>query len=160
MLRMRIPALLVAVSRTGAGCSTGATGSSTSADQESIRKTDEGILAAFARGDVDGIMAFHHPDVAKALAYDNYAVGSDAVRKNLTETLGRFRLEFIGHHVESLAIYGDTAVEQPVFTIKGTPIGGGTPFVFKGRAMVMYLRYGKSPTGWASLREIIQPATP
>jgi hypothetical protein len=59
---------------------------------------------------------------------------------------------------ESL-IQGNTAVEQTVFTIQGTPKKGGAPFLFKGRAQVVYVRYKMSPTGWASIREIIQPAT-
>jgi len=150
---------LVAISIIEAGCSTGATYVPTSADRESIRKTDDAILAAFARGDVDGIMAFQHPDVAKALTFDRYLIGRDAVREDLRGTLERFRLDFIQHRVESLAVYGDSAVEQTVFTIKGTPRDGGAPFIFRGRAMVVYLRYKKSPTGWASTREIIQPAT-
>jgi ketosteroid isomerase-like protein len=54
---------------------------------------------------------------------------------------------------------GDTAIEQSVFTIRSTPKAGGAPVIFKGRAMVVYVRYAKSPTGWASLREMIQPAT-
>jgi hypothetical protein len=28
-----------------------------------------------------------------------------------------------------------------------------------GRSMVVYVRYPKSPTGWASIREIVQPAS-
>jgi hypothetical protein len=31
--------------------------------------------------------------------------------------------------------------------------------MFKGRAMVVSVRYKKSPTGWASIREMIQPAS-
>jgi hypothetical protein len=105
-------------------------------------------------------MAYHHPDVAKALTYDKYLVGREAVRRDLSETFRLFSLEFVEHKVENLAIYGNTAVEQTAFTIKGTPRSGGTAVLFKGRAMVVYIRYEKSPFGWASIREIIQPATP
>jgi hypothetical protein len=31
--------------------------------------------------------------------------------------------------------------------------------LFRGRTQVVYVRYKRSPTGWASIREIIQPAT-
>ena len=73
-------------------------------------------------------------------------------------TLQRFNLEWKENRVESILIQGDTAVEQTVFAIKGTPKNGGEPFLFKGRAQVVYVRYKRSPTGWASIREIIQPA--
>jgi ketosteroid isomerase-like protein len=128
-------------------------------DRESLKKTSEAIRAAFARGDIEAIMAYHHPDVAKALSYDKYLIGRDAVRKDLVETLRQFNLEFSEHRVESILIEGGTAVEQTVFTIKGTPKSGGEPFSFKGRALVVYVRHEKSPTGWASIREVIQPAT-
>ena len=35
----------------------------------------------------------------------------------------------------------------------------GEPLIFKGRTMVTYVRHEESPTGWATIREIIQPAT-
>jgi ketosteroid isomerase-like protein len=69
------------------------------------------------------------------------------------------RLEFKESRVESVFFQGNTAVEESAFTIQGTPKSGGTPFEFKGRSMVVYVRYKKSPTGWASIREIIQPAS-
>ena len=78
---------------------------------------------------------------------------------DLRGTIQQFNLEFAERQVESLLIEGNTAVEQTLFAIKGTPKGGGEPFLFKGRAMVVYMRYEKSPTGWASIREMIQPAT-
>lgn len=53
---------------------------------------------------------------------------------------------------------GDTAIEVSSFAIKGTPKEGDKPFLFKGRAMVVYVRYKKGPTGLASIREVIQPA--
>lgn len=157
---MKLATVIGAASVIAAGCATSGPASAASADRESLQKTDNAILAAFARGYVEGIMAYHHPDVAKALTYNKYLIGSDSVRKDLSETLGSFRLEFIEHKVESLAIYGDIAVEQTIFTIRGMPKGTGVPFLFKGRAMVVYVRYEKSPSGWASIREIIQPATP
>lgn len=156
---MKVATLIASVSIIAVGCATSTKSIATSADRESLRRTDDAILTAFARGDVDGIMAYHHPDVAKALTYDKYLIGRDAVREDLSETLRLFSLEFVEHKVESLTIYGETAVEQTAFTIKGTPKSGGIPFLFKGRAMVVYVRYEKSPSGWASIREIIQPAT-
>jgi ketosteroid isomerase-like protein len=156
---MKLGTLIAAASIIAVGYAASTMSVSTSTDRESLQRTDDGILAAFARGDVDGIMAFHHPDVAKALAFNKYLIGRDAVRADLSETFRLFSLEFVEHKVESLTFLGDAAVEQTAFAIKGTPKSGGTPFFFKGRAMVVYVRYEKSPSGWASIREIIQSAT-
>ncbi len=117
------------------------------------------IRDAFARGDIDTIMAYHHPDVIKALGPQKYLVGRDAVKADLLGTFQAYKLEFREHRVENTFFQGNTAVEESTFTIKGTPKNGGEPFLFKGRAMVVYVRYKKSPTGWASIREIVQPAT-
>ena len=128
-------------------------------DRNALEKTSEAIRAAFARGDVATAMEYHHPDVVKALAFHKHLKGRDAVAADLRGTIQQFNLEFAERQVESLLIEGNTAVEQTLFAIKGTPKGGGEPFLFKGRAMVVYMRYEKSPTGWASIREMIQPAT-
>lgn len=127
-------------------------------DQESLRKTGEAIRTAFARGDIDAVMAYHHPDVIKALASNKYLVGREAVRAELAETFRNFRLEFVEDRVENTFFNGRTAVEESLFTIRGTPRAEGIPFLFKGRSMAVYVRDRRSPTGWASIREIIQPA--
>ncbi|GAB3782356.1 hypothetical protein GCM10028818_38040 [Spirosoma horti] len=128
-------------------------------DRASLEKTSQAIRAAFAQGDVATILSYHHPDVIKALSYTKYLNGRDAVKADLAGTFQGFTLAFEDNQVESLFIQGDTAIEQALFTIKGTPKIGGKPFIFKGRAQVVYVRYKQSPTGWASIREIIQPAT-
>lgn len=140
-------------------CFAGDTFAGPERDRNSLQKTSEGIRAAFARGDVAAIMAYHHPDVIKALGFHKYLVGRDAVEADLRKTLQQFNLEFDENRVESLLIQGNTAVEQTVFAIKSTPKSGGQPYLFKGRTQVVYVRYKKSPTGWASIREIIEPAT-
>jgi ketosteroid isomerase-like protein len=129
------------------------------ADHDAIEKTGDAIRAAFAAGDVATVMKYHHPEVVKALGYNKVLVGRDAVAADLAGGLRQYHLEFTENHVESLLIESDTAVEMTRFAIKGTPIAGGQPFLFKGRTMVVYVRYKDSPTGWASIREIIQPAT-
>ena len=131
----------------------------TADDRDSLAKTGAAIRAAFARGDIETIMAYHHPDVIKALGYNHYLVGRDAAKADLLQSLQLNHLEFKKSRVESAYFQGDTAVEESVFTIQGTPKNGAAPFLFKGRSMVVYVRYKKSPTGWASIREIIQPAT-
>ena len=103
-------------------------------------------------------MAYHHPDVIKALAPDKYLVGREAVRADLARTFRNFRLEFVDDRVESTFFNGRTAVEESLFTIRGEPLADGTPFLFKGRSMVVYVRDRRSPSGWASIREIIQTA--
>jgi ketosteroid isomerase-like protein len=128
-------------------------------DRAAVEATGAAIRTAFAVGNVDEIMRYHHPDVRKALAFQTVQVGRDAVAAGLRDTFHQFHLEFVENNVESLLIEGDTAVEQTVFAIKATPLAGGQPSVFRGRTMVVYVRYKDSPTGWASIRELIQPAT-
>jgi ketosteroid isomerase-like protein len=133
--------------------------SGTASDRDSLAKTGAALRAAFERGDIEAIMAYHHPDVIKALGSDRYLVGREAVKADLLHAFQTNRIEFKESRLESVFFQGDTAVEESQFTIQGTPKNGGAPFLFKGRSMVVYVRYKSSPTGWASIREIIQPAT-
>jgi ketosteroid isomerase-like protein len=130
----------------------------TDADRAALQRMSIDIRAAFERGDVDAILSYHHPDVVKALAFNRLVNGREALRADLTGTLSRYKLEWQENSTESLLIHGDTAIEQTVFVIKGTPKDGGAPFIAKGRAQIVYIRYDKSPSGWATIREIIQPA--
>ena len=141
-------------------CSKLSYGTELEKDQAAIEKTSVAVRAAFARGDVDTIMLYHHPEVNKGLAWNRCLVGRDAVAADLRATFQDYRLEFLEDRIESLRIHGDTAIQQDVVLIKGTPKQGGKPFLFRGRALVILVRYEKSPTGWATLHEIIQPAPP
>jgi ketosteroid isomerase-like protein len=127
--------------------------------RESLRKTGDAIRSAFAKGDVDAILAYHHPEVIKALAYQNYIVGIEALRANLLGTFQAVKLEFLENTPETTLFHEGTAVEMSLFTIKSTPKAGGPPAVSKGRSMVVYVVHPASPTGWASIRETVQPAT-
>jgi ketosteroid isomerase-like protein len=128
-------------------------------DRAALERTGEAIRAAFGRGDLDEIMAYHHPDVIKALASDKYLVGREAVRNDLMGTFRSFTLRFETSTTENIYFQGDTAVEESLFLIKGIPKREGVePFEFRGRSLVVYVRDRRSPTGWASIREIIQPA--
>jgi NAD(P)-dependent dehydrogenase (short-subunit alcohol dehydrogenase family) len=49
------------------------------------------------------------------------------------------------------------AVELGPNNIRVNPKKGGAPFLVKGRTMLVLIRYDQSPTGWATLREIVQP---
>jgi len=117
------------------------------------------IRKAFAENDLEKIRQLHHPDVEKALGYQDLKKGRKEVIDALKGTLDNFSLEFIKNDVESIFIQDDIAIEQTTFAIKGTPKKGGEPFIFKGRTMVTYTRSSESPTGWATIREIIQPST-
>ena len=128
------------------------------ADRAAIEKTSEAVRAAFARGDTPTILSYHHPDVTKALAYNKFLVGRSALEADLRSTFENYSLEFLQNDVEILSIHGGIATEQILFSIKGTPKKTGARFLFKGRTMLILVRYGKSPTGWATLREIVQPA--
>jgi ketosteroid isomerase-like protein len=127
--------------------------------EQEILDHGKAIRKAFSNGDVEKIKSLHHPEVIKALGYNDLKNGRDEVIEGLRGTLKTFKLEFIENNVESILIQGNIAIEQTKFTIKGTPKEGGDSFTFKGRTMVTYIRYNKSPTGWATIREIIQPAT-
>ena len=157
----RVPILVLpclAVAAIVSGCSAGSMHVQLNTDQNALEKTSEAIRAAFAVGDIVTIMAYHHPDVVKSLSYGNYLIGRDAVQKDIAGTLQQFNLDWKQNQVRNLLIQGDTAVELTDFVIQGTPKKQGEPFVFRGRAMIVYVRYKDSPTGWASIREIIQPA--
>ncbi|MEL7118369.1 MAG: nuclear transport factor 2 family protein [Bacteroidota bacterium] len=135
----------------------------TQVNEEKIRQeildNGQAIRDAFFEGDIEKIKTLHHPEVIKALGYNNIQKGREEVIQGVEETLSNFSLEFIENNVESILIQKDIAIEQTQFSIKGTPKDGGEPFVFSGRTMVTYVRYDDSPTGWATIREIIQPAT-
>jgi hypothetical protein len=132
-------------------------------DKQAIRQeivnNGETIRAAFATADTALIRSLHHPEVIKALGYTDIKNGREEVMTGLEETFQNFSLAFIENEIESILIQEDLAIEQSRFAIEGTPKNEGTPFVFRGRTMVTYVRYKESPTGWATVREIIQPAT-
>jgi len=119
----------------------------------------ESIREAFTAGNIEGIKKLHHPDVIKALGYNNIKVSREEVIEDIRNTLQNYKLEFIENEVEHILIQGDIAIEQSIFSIKGIPLTQGEPFVFSGRTMVTYIKYDQSPTGWATIREIIQVAT-
>lgn len=124
-----------------------------------ILKNGAIIRKAFADGDIEKIESLHHPDVIKALGFNDLKTGRDEVIKGLRATLEHFSLEFLKNEVENILIQDNIAIEQTIFSIRGIPKHGGSPFIFNGRTMVTYIKYDKSPTGWATIREIIQPAT-
>ncbi|MBE9463338.1 YybH family protein [Dyadobacter subterraneus] len=127
-------------------------------DKKDFIKTTEMIRSAFARGDVAMITSLHHPNVIKAFGGNNYVDGRDAMVKGLIQTFNSVKLEFTENKIENTLFNGDTAVETSIFTMKATPKNGRPISYSRGRAMVIYIRYKDSPTGWASIREMAQAA--
>jgi ketosteroid isomerase-like protein len=124
--------------------------------RDSLERTTKAIRDAFARGDVAAIVALHHPDVEKYFGGNNVVNGRKDLERGLTEMFRTSIMEFINNKEESFIFLGETAVETSIFTIKSTPKNGGKPTISRGRAMVVYVRYAGSPTGWASIREMAQ----
>ena len=132
--------------------------SDTSGYRKSLERTTATIRDAFGREDISAIVALHHPDVVKYFGGSNVVKGRAALEKGLVEMFRSSRMEFIDNKVESLIFAGDVAIETSIFTIRSTRKDGGEPAVSRGRAMVVYVRYKESPTGWASVREMAQAA--
>jgi ketosteroid isomerase-like protein len=127
-------------------------------DNKAFEKLRKDLGAAFINGDHMTVASYHHPDVVKALAYDKLIFGRDAVINEFKTVSQYYRLAFKEHKIESFLIHGNTATEISSFTIEGIPKGDSNPFLFKGRSMVVYVRYEPSPAGWALIRETVQPA--
>lgn len=127
-------------------------------DNKSFEKLRKDLGDAFISGDTQVVSAYHHPDVVKALSYNKLVFGRDAVVTEFSNAVKYYSLAFIEHKIESFEIHGNTATEISSFTVKGTPKNAGSnPFIFKGRSMVIYIRYAKSPAGWVLYRETVQP---
>jgi len=130
---MKAPALLLLLLCFGcSGFQTHDVQAGSNRDREALARTSQAIRDGFARGDVATILAYHHPDVVKALSYGKIITGREALRADLVGTLREVSLRWKENRVESLLIHGDTAVEQTAFTIEGTPKNGGPPFQLKG----------------------------
>ncbi|MFD2585655.1 hypothetical protein ACFSQJ_01860 [Croceitalea marina] len=116
------------------------------------------VREAFKKGDIETIKLYHHPDVVKALGYNNLRIGREAVLDGLRETMANFDLEFIGERDEELFLQkGDLVIKQMLFGLRLIPKNGDKPFIFRGRTLVILQQYDESPSGWATIHEIIQP---
>jgi ketosteroid isomerase-like protein len=126
--------------------------------EASLKHATQVIRDAFARGDVDKIVALHHPGIIKYFGGSNVITGRDELRKSLVEMFAAQQMTFVGNKVESTVFEGDLAIESSIFTIRFTPKNGGPPSIARGRALVTYVRSKESPTGWLTLREMTQAA--
>ena len=141
------------------GCSTTNNYVGSNKDRQALAQTSIGIRTAFAKGDVQAILSYHDTNIRKALGYTHIIIGKDGLEKDLKNTFKNVKLKWLKNDVESLIFQRNTAIEITVFNIEITPYDGGTAFISKGRAMIVYVRNSQSPYGWASIREVIQPAT-
>jgi ketosteroid isomerase-like protein len=132
-------------------------GSGSPEDRETFNKTKELIQEGFSKGDVKAVLALHHPDVVKYFGGKNIVTGTEGLRKQLTDMFSYGKTEFIENNIESTVFNGDAVVETSIFAMRLIPKNGDSTRVFRGRSMVVYVRYKDSPTGWASLREMTQP---
>ncbi|HSZ34885.1 MAG TPA: nuclear transport factor 2 family protein [Puia sp.] len=137
------------------GCSTNNPNGS-SEDQAAFRKTKEAIREGFAKGDVEAVLALHHPDVMKYFGGKNIVSGREGLRKQLTDIFKYAKVEFVQNDVETTVFNGDAVIETCLYGIKTTPKNGDSARIFYGRSMVVYVKYKESPTGWASIREMTQ----
>lgn len=123
-----------------------------------IAQTGSAVREAFKKGDLETIAKYHHPEVTKALSYNNLQEGRDEVLHGLKETMANYDLEFLDEKTTEKFIYhGDLVIQQMRFALKLIPKNGAEPFVFRGRTLLVLQRYEESPTGWVTLHEIIQP---
>lgn len=123
-----------------------------------ITATGLAVREAFKNGDIATIKLYHHPEVVKALSYNNLKVGRDAVLEGLRETISNYDLEFSDDKKEELFLHkGDLIIKQMLFGLRLIPKNGDKPFVFRGRTLVILQRHSESPSGWATIYEIIQP---
>ena len=131
-------------------------GSGSPEDRETFDKTKALILEGFAKGDVDAVLMMHHPDVVKYFGGKNIVVGREGLKKQLTDMFSYAKTEFIENKIESTVFNDDAVIETSIFAIRSIPKNGDSSRIFRGRSMVVYVRYKDSPTGWASLREMTQ----
>jgi ketosteroid isomerase-like protein len=126
--------------------------------RQSLEKATATIRSAFEKGDAALVARLHSPDVIKYFGGNNVVVGRDAVEKGAREWFLNSKVEFVENKVESTFFVGKIAIQTSIFSIKTTPKSGGVSSIARGRSMVIYVQDTSSPTGWLTLREIVQEA--
>jgi ketosteroid isomerase-like protein len=128
--------------------------------KQSLEKATAAIRTAFEKGDAALVARLHSPEVIKYFGGNNVIIGREAVEKGAREWFKNSKVEFVGNIVESTSFVGKVAIQTSIFSIKTTPKSGGTSTIGRGRSMVIYVQDKSSPTGWLTLREIVQEAPP
>jgi len=128
--------------------------------RQSLDKATAAIRNAFENGDAVLVAQLHSPNVIKYFGGNNVIFGREAVEKGAKEWFQNSKVEFIENTVENTDFVGKIAIQTVIFSIKTTPKNGGKSSVGRGRSMVIYIQDKSSPTGWLTLREIVQEAPP
>jgi ketosteroid isomerase-like protein len=128
--------------------------------RQSLDKATAAIRNAFENGDAVLVAKLHSLNVIKYFGGNNVIVGREAVEKGAKEWFQNSKVEFIENTVENTDFVGKIAIQTVIFSIKTTPKNGGKSSVGRGRSMVIYIQDKSSPTGWLTLREIVQEAPP
>ena len=126
----------------------------------SLDKATAAIRNAFEKGDAVLVGRLHSPDVIKYFGGTNVLIGRDAVEKGARDWFQNSKVEFVENTVENTEFIGKSAIQTVIFAIKSTPKNGGQSSIGRGRSMVIYIQDKSSPTGWLTIREIIQEAPP
>ena len=127
-------------------------------DLDAIAATRRAVFSAYRRGDVETMMAHFHPDVIQIPAFDKVLVGIDAVRANYEAALALFDI-VLKDALENMEVAGDVATSHGTYTVTLTPKSGAAAIQRAGRYLVLMRRHAASPTGWATWRELVQPAS-
>ncbi|MEO9868953.1 hypothetical protein [Ekhidna sp.] len=126
--------------------------------KKQLEETSKAIRTAFKNGNVDSIMLYHHPDVMKVFSFDEEPGDFAMVKKGLEDLLVNNEVHFEESEIESRLINDNTSILQTKFKLFGKVKSTGEEWSYEGRTMVVSVKYDKSPTGWATIREIVQPA--
>lgn len=132
----------------------------TTALLQSLEKATAAIRNAFAKGDVKLVGQLHSPNVIKYFGGNNVTIGREAVENGVKDWIQNNKVEFIENTVENTEFFGNVAIQTVIFSIKTTPKNGGESSIGRGRSMVIYVQDKSSPTGWLTVREIVQEAPP
>ena len=129
-------------------------------ERNDIIETNEAIRKGFVEQDIDAILMYHHPEVEKVFAWDDYQKGHTDMREALSQLFSNYKVSFRGEasEMESLKILDDSAVMIANFTLDGEPVADdGEPFTYSGKTMIVYVKSSTSKTGWVTLREMVVP---
>ncbi len=126
--------------------------------EKAIDETNIAVRKAFLEGDLATIAKYHHPEVTKALAFDNVVNNREEVIEGLSQTMSQFDMQYMDDRTtEKMHIQKDMVLLQAKFALKLIPKNGDPSFVYRGRTLLVYVPCPESPTGWGTLHEMIQP---
>ncbi len=123
----------------------------TAEDRERMAEISREWLDAYARGDLDGIMALMHPDSIVMPHNQPTSTGLEEVRAFFGSRIGRPGVKFVDN-LEEIRINGTWALVLGSFAVEVTPEEGSDPVVVhNGRYLVVY---EKVDGDWLMLRDM------